>query len=131
MKFAKIVFWIAGAWGVLALTPLYFMFDTIGRQAPPALTHPQFYFGFLGVTLVWQIVFFVIATDPARFRPMMIPSLIEKLTYVGAITVLYLQRRMTPPETISAFPDAILAVLFLISFAKTKPSTQHIEKSKI
>ena len=46
MKFAKIVFWIAGAWGVLALTPLYFMFDTIGRQATPALTHTQFYFGF-------------------------------------------------------------------------------------
>ena len=48
-----------------------------------------------------------------------------------AITVLYLQRRMTPPETISAFPDTILAVLFVISFAKTKPSTQHVEKSKI
>jgi hypothetical protein len=27
MKFAKIVFWIAGIWGVLVLTPLYFMFD--------------------------------------------------------------------------------------------------------
>ena len=42
MKFAKIVFWIAGIWGVLILTPLYFMFDTIGRQDPPAITHPAF-----------------------------------------------------------------------------------------
>jgi len=25
MKFAKVVFWIAGIWGVLVLTPLYFM----------------------------------------------------------------------------------------------------------
>jgi hypothetical protein len=74
---------------------------------------------------------FVIATDPARFRPMIISSLTEKLTYVGAITVLFLQRRMTPSETISAFPDAILAVLFVISFAKTRPSTQRVEKSKI
>ena len=57
MKLAKIVFWIAGAWGVLALTPLYFMFDTIGRQAPPALTHPQFYCGFLGVTLAGRLYF--------------------------------------------------------------------------
>ncbi|HEV2421763.1 MAG TPA: hypothetical protein VGS59_08655 [Candidatus Acidoferrales bacterium] len=47
MKFAKIVFWIAG-WGVLILTPLYFMFDRIGRQAPPAIAHPQYY-GFVGV----------------------------------------------------------------------------------
>lgn len=131
MKFTKIVFGIAGAWGVLALTPLYFMFDTIGRQDPPVLTHPQFYFGFLGVTLAWQSVFFVIATNPARFRPMIIPSLIEKLTFVGAITVLYLQRRMTPSETMSAFPDAILAVLFMIAFAKTKPNIQHVEKSNI
>ena len=83
-------------------------------------------FVFSGVTLAWQIAIFV-----ARFRLMVISSLIEKLTYVGAITVLYLQRRMTPPETISAFPDAILAVLFVISFAQTKPSTQHVEKSKI
>jgi hypothetical protein len=37
----KIVFWIAGIWGVLVLTPLYFMFDMIGRQDPPAITHPS------------------------------------------------------------------------------------------
>jgi hypothetical protein len=46
MKFAKIVFWIAGGWGVLVLAPLYFMFDTIGRQDPPVITHPQFFYGF-------------------------------------------------------------------------------------
>ena len=47
MKFAKIVFWIAGIWGFLILTPLYFMFDVIGRQDPPAITHPGFYYGFV------------------------------------------------------------------------------------
>ena len=40
MKFAKIIFWIAGIWGVLVLTPLYFMFDLIGRKDPPPITHP-------------------------------------------------------------------------------------------
>ena len=39
MKFAKIVFWIAGIWGVLVLTPLYFMFDLIGPERSPA-HHP-------------------------------------------------------------------------------------------
>jgi hypothetical protein len=72
MKFAKVVFWIAGIWGVMELTPLFFMFDTIGRQDPPAITHPQFYFGFLGVALAWQFVFLVIATDPLRYRPIMV-----------------------------------------------------------
>jgi hypothetical protein len=42
MKFAKIVFWIAGVWGVLILTPLYLMFDMIDRQDPPPITHPPF-----------------------------------------------------------------------------------------
>jgi len=43
MKFAKVVFWIAGMWGVLVLTPLYFIFDMIGRNDPPPITHPAFY----------------------------------------------------------------------------------------
>ena len=29
MRFAKIVFWIAGIWGVLVITPLYFMFELL------------------------------------------------------------------------------------------------------
>ena len=52
MKFAKIVFWGAGIWGVLTLAPLYFIFDMIGRQDPPAITHPLFYYGFVGVALL-------------------------------------------------------------------------------
>jgi hypothetical protein len=43
MKFAKIVFWIAAIWGFIILTPLYFIFDNIGRQDPPPITHPAFY----------------------------------------------------------------------------------------
>jgi hypothetical protein len=31
----------------------------------------------------------------------------------------------------ATFPDAILAVVFMISFAKTKLTTQHVEKGKI
>ena len=34
MKFAKIVFLIAGVYGLLVLTPLYFLEDKIGRAAP-------------------------------------------------------------------------------------------------
>jgi hypothetical protein len=51
MKFAKVVFWIAAVWGILVLTPLYFMFDVIGRQDPPPITHPAFYYGFVSVAL--------------------------------------------------------------------------------
>ena len=40
MKFAKVVFWVAGIWGLLVITPLYFIFDLIGKNDPPAITHP-------------------------------------------------------------------------------------------
>src|ERR1700691_2650850 len=98
MKFAKIVFWIAGIWGVLILTPLYFMFDMIGRQDPPPITHPAFYYGFVSVGLAFQVAFIVIARDPVRLRPMMIPSVIEKFSYGIAFIVLYLQRRLHPND---------------------------------
>ena len=52
MKFAKIVFRIAGIWGFLVIAPLYFIADLIGKKDPPPLTHLAFYYGFVGVALV-------------------------------------------------------------------------------
>jgi len=120
MKFARIAFWVAGGWGVLVLTPLYFMFDTIGRQDPPVITHPQFFYGFAGVTMAWQFAFFVIATNPVRFRPMMIPSVLEKLAYVATVVFLHLQGRLSPSQLMTSAPDALLGVLFLVAFYATR-----------
>lgn len=120
MKFAKVVFFIAFAWGILILTPLYFMFDTIGRQDPPPITHPGFYYGFISVGLAWQVVFFVIARDPIRFLTMMIPSILEKFGYTASFIVLYLQRRLHPSDLVFAGVDGLLGLLFLVSFVKTR-----------
>jgi hypothetical protein len=119
MKFAKIVFWIAGVWGVLILTPLYFMFNVISRQDPPSITHPAFYYGFVGAGLAWQIAFMIIATDPARFRTLMIVCVVEKFSYGAALTVLYLQRRLHPSDLTFGAVDLLLGVLFVIAFFKT------------
>lgn len=125
MKFAKIVFWAAGAFGVLALAPLYFVFDLAGRLDPPPITHPQFYYGFAGLALVWQFAFFVIATDPARFRPMIVPAILEKLSYAAALLVLYLQDRISPMQAATGVPDALLMVLFIMAFFKTGRRANH------
>jgi vacuolar-type H+-ATPase subunit I/STV1 len=121
MKFAKIIFWIASTWGILILTPLYFMFDTISRQDPPPITHPAFYYGFVGVALAWQFAFIVIARDPVRFRPMMIPSVLEKFSYGTALTVLYLQHRLHASDLVFGGTDLLLGILFLVAFFKTAP----------
>ena len=122
MKFAKIVFWIAGIWGVLTLTPLYFMFDLISRNDPPPITHPGFFYGFAGTALAWQIAFFFIAKDPARHRPLMIPSVLEKLSYSAAVVVLVLQGRMHPQDLVFAGTDLLLGLLFVLAYFKTRPN---------
>lgn len=120
MKFAKIVFWIAGIWGVLVLTPLYFMFDVIGRQDPPPITHPAFYYGFVGVGLAWQIAFLIIATNPVRFRPLMIACMVEKFSYGAALTVLFLQHRLHASDLTFGVVDLLFGVLFIVAFFRTK-----------
>jgi len=122
MKFAKIVFRIAGAYGVLALGPLYLLFDRIGSQYPPPITHPQFYYGFVGVALAWQFAFFVIASDPLRYRPLMIPAVLEKVLYAAAILALFRQGRVAPAMAATGVPDALFAALFLVAYFQTKPA---------
>jgi len=119
MKFAKVVFWGAGIWGVLTLTPLYFIYDLIGQQEPPPITHPGFYYGFAGVALAWQFAFFVIAKNPARFRIMMIPAVLEKLGFGVPTIVLYFQRRLSAEDMALGCADLLLGVLFLVAFGAT------------
>jgi hypothetical protein len=119
MRFAKVVFWIAGIWGLLIITPLYFLFDMIGRQDPPPITHPGFYFGFVGLALAWQFAFFFIATDPARFRPLMLPSMFEKFSFGIAVVVLVLQGRTHSSDLVFAATDLLLGILFVLAYVKT------------
>lgn len=119
MKFAKVVFWMAGIWGLLIITPLYFMFDAIGKKDPPRITHPGFYYGFVGAALAWQIAFLFIARNPVRFRPLIIPSVIEKFTWTIAVITLVLQGRMQHMDLIFAGTDGLLGVLFVAAYVVT------------
>jgi hypothetical protein len=120
MKFAKVVFWVAGIWGLLVITPLYFLFDVIGRQDPPAITHPGFYYGFVGCALAWQIAFLIIGANPVRLRPMMIPSVVEKFTFGVAVLVLVVNGRMHRTDLVFAGTDLTLGVVFVAAFVVTE-----------
>ena len=125
MRFAKVIFLIAGIWGVLVLTPLYFIFDRIGKMDPPPITHPGFFCGFVGVALAWQLAFFVISRDPARYRPLMLPSIFEKFSYGIGVSILVLQGRMHPNDFVFGGADLLLGLLFVAAYFKTPRSAER------
>ena len=120
MKFAKWVYTIAGIYGILVTLPLYFTETAIGEMMPPALNHPEYYYGFVGLTLAWQFAFLVIARDPIRYRLMMLVTLVEKFSFALAVIALALQARVPQQIMFSATIDFILGVLFVISFVVTR-----------
>jgi hypothetical protein len=120
MKFAKAVFFIAGVYGLLVLAPIYFMEGTINQRTPPAITHPEYFYGFLGAGLAWQVLFLVLATDPVRHRPMILPSVLEKVSYGVALIVLSAQHRLPLSVLAIGSIDWLFAFLFLAAYFKTK-----------
>lgn len=122
MKFAKYTFLISGIYGLIVMLPQFFLEDRIGVDQPPAITHPEFFYGFICVTVAFQFVFLVIASDPTRYRSLMLVSLMEKFPFVIAIALLYLQSRVGWQMGAAAAIDGFWGLMFLLSYLKTRPS---------
>jgi hypothetical protein len=119
MKFARSLFSIAGIYGLLVLLPQYFLEAKTGRDFPPAITHPEYYYGFIGVALSWQVVFLILARDPVRYRAMMIPAVLEKATFGIAAVVLFLLGRVSAVMLGFGIVDLVFGALFVVAYAKT------------
>lgn len=117
-RFSHMVFLVAGIYGVLALAPGYFSEKMLAALAPPAINHPEFYYGFLGVALAWQVAFFIIARDPQRFRPIIPAAILEKLGFFAACCVLLALGRVPLLVAAGGAGDLVLAVLFTISYLR-------------
>jgi hypothetical protein len=119
MKFAKNLFLVAGIYGLLVLAPQYLLEEKTGRDFPPAITHPEYYYGFVGVAIAWQIVFLIISRDPVRYRPIMLAAVVEKFSYAIATMILYLQGRTGTLILGTGIIDLALGALFLLAYART------------
>ena len=129
MKFAKVIFLIAGVYGLIALLPGYFLENQTGRDYPPPITHPEYYYGFIGVGVAWQLVFLVISRDPARYRLLMLPAIVEKWGFLIPVILLYLQQRVSSVILGAASIDGVLGVLFLISYLKCRSANSEASYS--
>ena len=119
MTFAKVVFTGAGIWGIVVLTPLYFLIDITGKPWPAPANYPHFFYGFISVALAWQLAFLIIGSNPARFRLLMLPAIVEKLGHVTTVGILYARGQINQAAAGTALPDLVLGILFVAAFART------------
>lgn len=124
MRFARWVFRLAGIYGLIVLLPQYFLEERIGRDDPPPITHPEHFYAFLGVAVAWQVAFLVIARDPIRYRPTMIPAILEKAGFAIAAPVLFAQHRVSGVVLGFGMMDLVLGILFLAAFRQTPPRAE-------
>jgi len=120
VTFARRVFGLAALYGFVSLVPMYLLEDRLMARMPPTLTHPEFYYGFVGVALAWQVLFVLIAREPTRLRPAMLPAVLEKLGWGVAVLVLVWQGRMGSFFVPAAIIDFLLAALFVAAWRSVR-----------
>jgi hypothetical protein len=123
MTFAKRVYLVAAIYGLIVLLPQYFLEAKTERDFPPPISHPEYYYGFIGVAVAWQIAFLLIAKDPVRFRPLMIATILEKGTFGIATAALFLADRVHTQMFGAALIDLVLGALFAAAYVKTGRSS--------
>jgi len=116
MRFARVLFLIAGIYGLLVTLILYCMEARMGVDYPPPINHPEYFYAFAGVTAAWQILFLVISRNPLRYRALMPVCTLEKGAMLATLLILLPQGRFPmnwyPPAVI----DMTLGILFLVAF---------------
>jgi hypothetical protein len=128
MRFARWVFLLSGFSGVLMIAPLY-LEDRFFEEYPPAINRPEFYYGFTGICLAWQLMFILIGFDPGRYRTAMLPAIVEKAGFAFAVPILYAYGRVQEVWLGFAAMDGTWLVLFVISFLLT-PREPPARKTK-
>jgi hypothetical protein len=119
MKLARWIFAIAGIYGILVIAPLYLAAGQIAQNDPPAITHPEYFYGFIGITLAWQVVFLLIARNPVRYRPLMLVSVLEKLAFGVPAIALFVQQKVKTTTLAFGCIDLVLGTLFVVAFFLT------------
>lgn len=120
MKFARITYLLAAIYGVIVLLPGFFLETRFSQATPPAVTHPEFYYGFYGSALIWQFAFYAISRDPVRYRPLMLVTVLEKAAFLIACLVLWSSGRMgLAGPFYGSLVDGVWMILFAIAWQRT------------
>lgn len=105
--------WFRGAavYGFVVLLPQYFL--------PPPAGGEVFFYGFIGTASAFQLVFWVIGGDPARYRALMLVGVVEKLAYGVPVLILFTQGRADTLYVGAAIIDLVLGAGFFLAWRAT------------
>ncbi len=105
--------WFRGAavYGLVVLLPQYFL--------PPPAGGEVFFYGFIGTASAFQLVFWVIGGDPARYRTLMLVGVVEKLAYGVPVLILFAQGRADALYVGAAIIDLVLGLGFFLAWRVT------------
>lgn len=105
----------AALYGLVVLAPLYLV------PAPGAAAIMAHY-GFAGVALAFQLVFWIIGGDPVRHRPLMLAGVAEKAALIVPCAVMA-QAGGIPVAVLAAVGiDLLLGAGFLLAWRATPPA---------
>ena len=100
---------------------MFFLEPVIAARNPPAITHPEFFYGFLGLAIAFQFLFALIAWQPRRLLAAMPAAVAEKCLYATMIGLLVVWHRLGNAGAAAfAAVDAVLGGLFLLSYLSLK-----------
>jgi hypothetical protein len=107
-------------YGFVVIVPLFFAERLVGRLDPPGITHPAYFYGFVGGALAWQVVYLLVAMAPLRLRPFMPLSALAKLGLVATVALLLAAGRTSWLFAVPVLGDLVFGVLFLVAYWRVR-----------
>jgi hypothetical protein len=85
LTFARWTFRLAAIDGLIVLLPFYGLERRIGEDTPPPITHPEYFYDFVGAAISANLLYGLISFDPLRYRPAMPIAVLSKFSFAFAV----------------------------------------------
>lgn len=120
-KQVRWLFRAAAIYGAGLLLPLYLL-ET--RVAAPAarLSVPEYYYGFIGAALGFQIVYWLIGGAPRKYRALMLVGIFGKLSFWIPTALLWSMGRTATSTFVLVCGDLGLAIAFFVAWRSMRQS---------
>lgn len=122
MKAARLIFTVAGIYGLIVLLPLFFVEPLL----VPAPSRPEDYYGFLGSATAFQLVYLTIGRDPARHLALMPVAVLAKGFFFLTMMSLWFEGRGAPaPAMVLAAIDGAIGLAFAYAWLRLSRSSRR------